>query len=69
MKDTYNFGPVLMQNGQTVSLNAQGDPNGFASLKYKDPRSAVGMVRPGEYVLLVADGRGRAVHRDLRQKR
>lgn len=68
VKDTYNFGPVLMQNGQTVSLNAQGDPNGFASLKYKDPRSAVGMVRPGEYVLLVADGRGRGGSQGLTAK-
>ena len=58
VKDTYNFGPVLLQDGKVVPLNTQGSPDNFSLVTYKDPRTAVGMVKPGEYVLLVADGRG-----------
>lgn len=54
VKDTYNFGPPIIKNGITQPII---DP--FQdTVSFKDPRSAVGMVRPGEYVLLVADGRG-----------
>lgn len=55
IKDTYSFGPILLENGETVPYSEQGDP--FSLMYYDDPRAAVGMVRPGEYVLLVADGR------------
>ena len=58
VKDTYNFGPVLLQDGKIVPLNIQGSPDNFSLVTYKDPRTAVGMVKQGEYVLLVADGRG-----------
>ena len=57
VKDTYDFGPVLLQDGNAVPLTQQGDPNNFSLVSYRDPRTAVGMVKPGEYVLLVADGR------------
>lgn len=55
VRDTLNFGPVLLQNGKTVSLRSQGDPNGFESLRGPYSRTAIGMKRPGEYVMLVAD--------------
>ena len=32
--------------------------NDWSLMFYKDPRSAVGMVEKGHYILLVADGRG-----------
>ena len=54
VKDTYNFGPVLIKDGVGQHIDYQN----FSLTATKDPRSAVGMVRPGEYVLLVADGRG-----------
>lgn len=53
VKDTYNFGPAIIINGVTQPII---DPY-QDTVTYKDPRTAVGMVRPGEYVLLVADGR------------
>lgn len=58
VRDTFNFGPILLEDGKTVPFSKQG--NDFGLVLYQDPRSAVGMVRPGEYVLLVADGRSSA---------
>ena len=55
VRDTYNFGPAIIMDGFTQPII---DP--FQdTVSRKDPRSAVGMIRPGEYVLLVADGRGK----------
>lgn len=58
VKDTFNFGPPLIENGKKVNYNMANSMNDWGLVKYKDPRSAVGMVKKGEYVLLVADGRG-----------
>lgn len=55
VRDTFNFGPILLEDGKTVPFSEQG--NAFGLVLYQDPRTAVGMVQPGEYVLLVADGR------------
>lgn len=47
VKDTYNFGPVLIKNGKAQPAWAE-------TAKYY-PRTAVGMVKPNDYVLLVTD--------------
>ncbi|MGI6068807.1 MAG: phosphodiester glycosidase family protein [Blautia sp.] len=47
VKDTYNFGPVLINNG-----NAQPS---IAETNKQYPRTAVGMVKKNDYVLLVTD--------------
>ena len=47
VKDTYNFGPILIKDGQAQPAWAE-------TAKYY-PRTAVGMVSPGTYVLLVTD--------------
>ena len=47
VKDTYNFGPVLIKDGAVQPAWAE-------TAKYY-PRCAVGMVYPGKYVLLVTD--------------
>lgn len=47
VKDTYNFGPVLIKDGNPQPAWAE-------TSKYY-PRTAVGMVKPNEYVLLVTD--------------
>lgn len=47
VKDTYNFGPILINNG--VPQPAIAETN-----KYY-PRSAVGMVKPNEYVIVVTN--------------
>ena len=47
VKDTYNFGPILIQNGEAQLPWAETE-------KYY-PRTAVGMVKPNDYVLLVTD--------------
>lgn len=44
------------------------DYENFSLTAYKDPRTAVGMVKKGEYVLLVADGRGSGGSRGLNQR-
>ena len=58
VKDTYNFGPPLIENGKKVNYNMANSANSWTLVSYKDPRSAVGMISKGHYVLLVADGRG-----------
>lgn len=58
VKDTFNFGPPLIENGKKVNYNMANSGNNWSLVSYKDPRSVVGMVKSGEYVLLVADGRG-----------
>lgn len=55
VRDTFNFGPVLIKDG----LPQPVDRKNFSLTTYKDPRTVVGMVTPGKYVLLVADGRGK----------
>lgn len=47
VKDTYNFGPILIKDGQA-------QPAWSETAKYY-PRTVVGMVKPGIYVLLVTD--------------
>ena len=47
VKDTYNFGPILIKDGHPQEAWAE-------TAKYY-PRAAVGMVKPGSYVLLVTD--------------
>jgi len=58
VKDTYNFGPAIIVNGIVQPII---EPFGD-TVSGKDPRSAIGMIRPGEYVLLVADGRSLLSH-------
>ena len=47
VKDTYNFGPILIKDGNPQPAWAE------TSKFY--PRTAVGMVKPNDYVLLVTD--------------
>ncbi len=47
VKDTYNFGPIILNNGKIQPAWAETN-------KYY-PRTAVGMVKPNDYVLLVTD--------------
>lgn len=54
VKDTYNFGPVLINNGNDEMTNPRIIQDRSANYKYN--RTAVGMVRRGEYYLLVTDG-------------
>lgn len=50
-RDVYSFGPILMQDGQlTPNLNKD-------RLGVNNPRTGVGVVEPGHFVLIVADGR------------
>ena len=60
VRDTFNFGPILLKNGSTASLYEQGYPAVYsgADMRGKYPRSAAGMIRPGEYVLLATSGPG-----------
>lgn len=51
VKDTYNFGPILINNGKAMPI----DMENFELTSYKYARTVVGMVRPNDYVLLVAD--------------
>ncbi len=60
VRDTFNFGPILLKDGRAASLYEQGYPQVYAGpdMTGSYPRSAVGMVHPGEYVLLVSSGPG-----------
>lgn len=54
---TWEFGPELIRNGQTVPLNGTG----FDLLSTRDnvyePRTAIGQIGPLHYVIIVVDGR------------
>ncbi len=54
VKDTYCFGPTLIENGQKYPIARSGD---FRQT-YRYQRTAVGMVSPGEYYLVVVQGDG-----------
>ena len=53
--DTFDFGPAFIMNGRDQDIISPFEE--YQNNPY--PRSAVGMIRPGEYVLLVADGPGK----------
>lgn len=56
VRDTYEFGPVLVQNGEIAQV-----PKGFKAISTRDttrePRTAIGQIGPLHYVVIVADGR------------
>lgn len=54
VKDTYCFGPTLIEGGKKYPISRSGD---FRQT-YRYPRTAVGMVSPGEYYLVVVQGKG-----------
>ena len=45
-----SFGPVLVEDGKTVKINSQ-------VAKIENPRTAIGMIEPLHYLLIVVDGR------------
>ena len=53
---TFEFGPVLVQDGQAVSFPAAFDVISTRSTR-REPRTAIGMIAPLHYVILVVDGR------------
>lgn len=53
VKDTYCFGPTLVEGGQRYPLSL-----GDFRQTYRYQRTAVGMVSPGEYYLVVVQGKG-----------
>lgn len=52
VKDTYCFGPTLVENGQATEISGQFRQTS----RYQ--RTAVGMVSPGNYYLIAVDGKG-----------
>ena len=52
VKDTYCFGPTLVENGAAYEISGEFRQSG----RYQ--RTAVGMVNPGNYYLVVVDGKG-----------
>lgn len=52
VKDTYCFGPTLVENGKASVISGQFTQ----TARYQ--RTAVGMVHPGEYYLVAVDGKG-----------
>lgn len=56
---SFSFGPVLVENYQIVNNCA------FDGLADRNPRSAIGYVEPGHYVMIVCDGRDEKVSRGL----
>jgi exopolysaccharide biosynthesis protein len=51
VKETFSFGPTLVNGGQMA------DNLDKARLKPRNPRTAVGMVEPYHFILIVVDGR------------
>ena len=56
VRNTFEFGPVLVENGQAAAF-----PDAFDVISTRDtrrePRTAIGMISPLHYVILIIDGR------------
>lgn len=55
---TYSFGPGLVLNGELPSKYVSG-------VNKPNPRTAIGMIEPGHFIFLVADGRNRGYSNGL----
>lgn len=55
IRDTFNFGPILVENGKIGKMKNRFTDIGIAPL---NPRNGFGMVEPGHYIGIVAEGRG-----------
>lgn len=53
VKDTFSFGPTLLNNGVRDTSSKRGN------LGKENPRSGIGMVEPGHFIVITADGRQR----------
>ena len=54
--NTFEFGPVLVENGQAVEFPASFDVISTRDTR-REPRTAIGMISPMHYVILIVDGR------------
>ena len=52
---SFSFGPVLVNDGEIVELPKKYIINTADTIR--EPRTGIGMVEPGHYVFIVADGR------------
>ena len=52
VKDTYCFGPTLVENGEAYEIS------GAFNQTYRYQRTAVGMVSPGEYYIIIVEKAG-----------
>ncbi len=53
---TFEFGPILVENGEAVSFPRAFDVISTRESR-REPRTAIGMVSPLHYLIIVADGR------------
>lgn len=56
---SFSFGPILVEDYQVNTESA------FKKLTARNPRSAIGYVEPGHYVMIACDGRDYSVSRGL----
>ena len=57
--ESFSFGPILVENHEV------NDESVYIKLGKRNPRSAIGYVEPGHYVMVVCDGRDYTVSRGL----
>ncbi len=53
---TFEFGPVLVENGEAVAFPSSFDVISTRESR-REPRTAIGMISPLHYVIVVVDGR------------
>ncbi len=56
VQNTFAFGPVLVENGQAVDFPSSFDVISTRSTR-REPRTAIGMIAPLHYVIVIVDGR------------
>lgn len=49
---TFSFGPTLVKDGELLT-----DFSGWSTIGGKNPRTAIGMVEPGHFKIMIMDGR------------
>ena len=56
VENTFEFGPVLVEDGQAVDFPSSFDVISTRSTR-REPRTAIGMIAPLHYVIVIVDGR------------
>lgn len=51
VRDTYSFGPILVENGEVYGMIDQ------TRVSHVNPRAGIGMVEPGHWIAIATDGR------------
>lgn len=53
-EQAFSFGPALLKDGKAIP-----DFKGLSNVRTPNPRTAIGQIEPGHYIIIVVNGRGK----------